>query len=56
MKRLDDDLLIEVYVKAKHLRLEEEFIAIVEQEMVRRGMNRSLYQAGQDQVKQTNDG
>lgn len=39
MRRLTDEMLIEVYVKAKQLRLEETFIAIVEKEIVRRGLN-----------------
>ncbi|WP_188454621.1 sporulation histidine kinase inhibitor Sda [Virgibacillus oceani] len=38
MKRLSNKLLIESYVKAKELNLDQEFRQIIEQEISRRGL------------------
>ncbi|WP_078555584.1 sporulation histidine kinase inhibitor Sda [Bacillus alkalicellulosilyticus] len=36
MEKIDDDLLIEAYIKAVELNLERDFISILEQELKRR--------------------
>ncbi|MFB5662139.1 sporulation histidine kinase inhibitor Sda [Alteribacillus sp. HJP-4] len=40
MRQLSDDLLIEAYEKAIHLELNSDFIALIEEELNRRSLNR----------------
>jgi developmental checkpoint coupling sporulation initiation to replication initiation len=42
MENLSDELLIESYVKATELKLSNEFIALIKQEINRRSLNEKL--------------
>ncbi|MGG4000175.1 sporulation histidine kinase inhibitor Sda [Anoxybacillus kestanbolensis] len=44
MRCLPDDLLIESYYKAKELQLSEEFIQLIEREILRRRLHHKLKQ------------
>lgn len=42
MHKLSDELLIESYMKAKELKLSEEFIRLIETEIRRRSLNHKI--------------
>lgn len=44
MKKLSDELLIESYIKAKKLKLNSDFIALIESELHRRSLLKSAKQ------------
>ncbi|RYL94752.1 sporulation histidine kinase inhibitor Sda [Sporolactobacillus sp. Y61] len=44
MENLSDEMLVEAYVKAKKYDLSDEFIKLIEGEISRRKLNRSLHQ------------